>query len=144
MTSSSHAHTLGAGVIAVAVPRVAGLVPVLLFAAFAALYSIYPHNYPHYDELFHVLAGESWAAHGTLDTGDGPYTRTPLYTILVGALFKVFGPGLAPSPGCPRSSPARSGSPPPTCSSGPGPAAARRRSRRWASACARSSPTWPR
>ena len=93
MTSSSRAHTIGAG--AGAIPRVAGLVPLLLFAAFAALYSIYPNNYPHYDELFHVLAGESWAANGTLETGDGVYTRTPLYTILVGELFKALGPSLA-------------------------------------------------
>lgn len=49
---------------------------------------------PRYDELFHVLAAQSWAADGTLRIGDGEYRRAPLFTILLGSLFSWFGDGL--------------------------------------------------
>lgn len=70
------------------------LVPMALFAAFLAVYSIYPNNYPHHDELYHVLTGASYAADGTLALGDRIYGRTPLFTMLIGELFKTFGVSL--------------------------------------------------
>lgn len=72
-----------------------GRLPIGLLATFLALYSIYPNNTPHYDELYHVLAGVSFATNGTLALGDGVYERTPLYTMLVGQMFRAFGVSLA-------------------------------------------------
>ena len=71
-----------------------GLVPLGLFAVFLAVYALYPNNYPHHDELYHVLAGASYAADGTLRLGDGVYLRTPLFTMLIGELFDLFGVSL--------------------------------------------------
>jgi len=70
------------------------LIPLVLFAAFVALYSIHPNNYPHHDELYHVLAGAAWAESGSLALGDGVYQRAPLYTKLIGELFGLFGVSL--------------------------------------------------
>src|SRR3546814_4317252 len=49
---------------------------------------------PHFDELYHLLAARSWAAEGTLRIAEGIYDRTPLYTIMLGWLFRLFGDGL--------------------------------------------------
>jgi len=44
------------------------------------------------DEIYHLLAGRSWADHGTLAMGDGLYTRARLYTMATGWFFQLFGP----------------------------------------------------
>jgi len=43
------------------------------------------------DEIYHLLAGRSWAEHGTLAMGDGVYTRAKYYSIATGWFFKLFG-----------------------------------------------------
>src|SRR3546814_2779663 len=45
---------------------------------------------PHTDELYHLLAAHSWATEGTLRIAEGAYTRTSLYTIMLGWLFRFF------------------------------------------------------
>lgn len=50
---------------------------------------------PRTDELFHILAGRSWAEHGTFAMADGEYLRARLYTAATGVMFKLFGYGLA-------------------------------------------------
>jgi hypothetical protein len=44
------------------------------------------------DEIYHLLAGRSWADHGTLAMGDGVYTRARYYSIVTGWFFELFGP----------------------------------------------------
>jgi hypothetical protein len=44
------------------------------------------------DEIYHLLAGRSWADHGTLAMGDGVYTRARLYSMATGWFFEMFGP----------------------------------------------------
>lgn len=44
------------------------------------------------DEVWHLLAGRSWADHGTLAMGDGAYTRARYYTMATGEFFQLFGP----------------------------------------------------
>lgn len=51
------------------------------------------------DEIYHLLAGRSWADHGTLALGDGIYTRAKYYSIATGWFFELFGP----TPGVGRS-----------------------------------------
>ena len=45
---------------------------------------------PQFDELYHTLAARSWAQDGTLALADGAYTRTSLFTKLIGVLFRFF------------------------------------------------------
>jgi hypothetical protein len=44
------------------------------------------------DEIYHLLAGRSWADHGTLQMGDGVYTRARFYSMATGWFFELFGP----------------------------------------------------
>ena len=44
------------------------------------------------DEIYHLLAGRSWADHGTLAMGDGVYTRARFYSMMTGWFFQLFGP----------------------------------------------------
>lgn len=46
---------------------------------------------PIHDELYHLLAGRSWAESGTFSIADGSYDRAALYTMLVGVVYKFFG-----------------------------------------------------
>jgi 4-amino-4-deoxy-L-arabinose transferase-like glycosyltransferase len=46
------------------------------------------------DEVYHVLAGLSWLEEGTFAIGDGVYTRTPGFTVLVAASLELFGDSL--------------------------------------------------
>lgn len=48
----------------------------------------------HVDEMYHVLAAMSWLENGTFSIGDGAYTRTPAYTILVAGALELFGENL--------------------------------------------------
>lgn len=50
---------------------------------------------PIYDELYHVLAGRSWALDGTLTIGDGEYRRASLFSMGTGLMFCLFGESLA-------------------------------------------------
>jgi 4-amino-4-deoxy-L-arabinose transferase-like glycosyltransferase len=49
---------------------------------------------PQFDELYHLLAGRSWATDGTFALAGGEYARAPLFTVLVGLAFKVLGVSL--------------------------------------------------
>lgn len=49
---------------------------------------------PQYDELLHLLAARSWLREGTFRIGDGLYTRTPAFTIIVAGFLKAFGAGV--------------------------------------------------
>jgi len=51
-------------------------------------------HHPVGDEMFHILAAQSWATDGTLAIADGAYTRAAWYTKLVGALFLLLGNSL--------------------------------------------------
>jgi hypothetical protein len=48
-------------------------------------------NPVHVDELYHLLAGRSWAEEGTLRMLDGEYLRSRGFTALVGYTFELFG-----------------------------------------------------
>jgi hypothetical protein len=48
-------------------------------------------NPVHVDELYHLLAGRSWAEEGTLRMLDGEYLRGRGFTMLVGSVFELFG-----------------------------------------------------
>ena len=51
---------------------------------------------PAYDELYHILAAESWLADGSFTVYKGEYTRVPSYTILTAWMFDLAGgPDLA-------------------------------------------------
>ncbi len=49
---------------------------------------------PLHDELYHMLAAQSWLQDGTYGIGDGVYTRAALYTNLVGMAMSVVGDDL--------------------------------------------------
>ena len=46
---------------------------------------------PLYDEMYHVLAAQSWLRDGTLSIGDGLYERGRYFTLLVAGFFRLFG-----------------------------------------------------
>lgn len=46
---------------------------------------------PVYDELYHILAAQSWLEEGSLSIYQGSYERTPLYTILTARMFALAG-----------------------------------------------------
>ncbi|MDP2248369.1 MAG: hypothetical protein Q8J65_09585, partial [Nitrosomonadales bacterium] len=48
-------------------------------------------NPVHVDELYHLLAGRSWAEEGTLRMLDGEYLRGRGFTMLIGTVFELFG-----------------------------------------------------
>jgi len=49
---------------------------------------------PLYDEMYHVLAAQSWLRDGTLSIGDGLYERGRYFTLLVAGFFRLFGEAL--------------------------------------------------
>lgn len=46
---------------------------------------------PVYDELYHILAAQSWQEDGSLSIYQGSYERTPLYTFLTAWMFGLAG-----------------------------------------------------
>lgn len=56
---------------------------------------VYLDHTPHIDEFYHILAARSWLEDGTLRIGDGVYTRSWLFTVLVAWFFRFFGDSLA-------------------------------------------------
>jgi hypothetical protein len=50
---------------------------------------------PRTDELFHIIAGRSWAENGTFAMAGGEYVRSWPYTVATGLLFKLTGVGMA-------------------------------------------------
>lgn len=46
---------------------------------------------PSYDELYHILAAQSWLKDGTLAVYQGEYARVPLYTIFTAWMFDLAG-----------------------------------------------------
>jgi hypothetical protein len=71
---------------------------VLLGLALAILHgflaSIYIDHPPLYDEMYHMLAAESWRTSGELRILDGEYPRASLFTKLVGLNASICGPSL--------------------------------------------------
>ena len=51
-------------------------------------------HHPVGDEMFHVLAAQTWSSEGTLGIADGFYQRSALFTKFVGLLFTTFGESL--------------------------------------------------
>jgi hypothetical protein len=47
-----------------------------------------------YDEFYHVLAAQSWLENGTFSIGDGVYTRSSHYTVLIALVSRFFGDSL--------------------------------------------------
>ena len=68
-----------------------GLALAMLHGYFA---SIYIDHLPLYDEMYHMLAAESWRTSGELRILDGEYLRAPLFTKLVGLSANICGPSL--------------------------------------------------
>ena len=68
-----------------------GLALAILHGSFASIYIDHP---PLYDEMYHMLAAESWRATGELRILDGEYRRAPLFTKLVGLNANLCGPSL--------------------------------------------------
>lgn len=48
----------------------------------------------HFDELYHLLAAQSWLAEGELRIAEGIYDRTSLFTITIAAWMRLFGDSL--------------------------------------------------
>jgi hypothetical protein len=75
----------------VLVSVVLGLLVATLHVGLASVYIDHP---PHYDEMYHMLAAESWRATGELRILDGEYHRAALFTKLVGLHAGICGPSL--------------------------------------------------
>ncbi len=69
------------------------MIPALLVAAaLCLLYGLSIQTRPaHIDELYHLLAGRSWAQNGNFALLDGEYLRARLFTMMVGATFGLVG-----------------------------------------------------
>jgi hypothetical protein len=63
---------------------------IIFFIAVAVRLISLEHE-PITDELYHVLAAQSWMEDGSLRIGEGEYTRSYFFTILLGFIFSVFG-----------------------------------------------------
>lgn len=68
--------------------------PALIALASAALYLLGLDRYPHFDELYHVLAAEGWLATGQPMIAQGLYPRDLWLTRLIAWLFGLFGSSL--------------------------------------------------
>jgi hypothetical protein len=58
------------------------------------LASTYIDHPPLYDEMYHMLAAESWSTSGELRILDGEYLRAPLFTKMVALNANICGPSL--------------------------------------------------
>jgi hypothetical protein len=67
------------------------LAPALLGALALAVRLPHFDHVAGFDELYHVLAAQSWLAEGQLRVADGTYTRTSLYTIFLAQWLRLFG-----------------------------------------------------
>lgn len=68
--------------------------PALIALASAALYLLGLDRYPHFDELYHVLAAQGWQATGQPMIAEGLYPRDLWLTRLIAWLFDRFGSSL--------------------------------------------------
>jgi hypothetical protein len=68
-----------------------GLALAILHGFLASIYIDHP---PFYDEMYHMLAAESWRTSGELRILDGEYRRASLFTKLVGLHESICGPSL--------------------------------------------------
>ncbi|MGI9285612.1 MAG: ArnT family glycosyltransferase, partial [Pseudomonadales bacterium] len=66
----------------------------ILLATVVRLVGVGVAHLPVGDEMFHVLAAQSWAMEGSLRIADGSYDRAALFTMLIGELFSIFGDSL--------------------------------------------------
>ena len=72
----------------------AGLAGLVLAVFHLALASIYIDHPPQFDEMYHMLAAESWRESGELRILDGEYTRAADFTRLVALQSYLCGPSL--------------------------------------------------
>jgi len=63
----------------------------LVFAAAIVLRLAQLDAGPTYDELYHLMAAQSWIETGTFAIADGAYTRTPIYTTLTAHVLELTG-----------------------------------------------------
>lgn len=68
--------------------------PALIVLLSAALYLLGLDRYPHFDELYHVLAAQGWQATGQPMIAEGLYPRDLWLTRLIAWLFDRLGPSL--------------------------------------------------
>jgi hypothetical protein len=68
-----------------------GLALAMLHGYLASIYIDHP---PLYDEMYHMLAAESWRTSGELRILDGEYLRASLFTKMVGLNANICGPSL--------------------------------------------------
>lgn len=68
------------------------IIVLFVIASITRLVSI--NHSPYDDEMFHVLAAQSWSSGNSLSIGDGVYNRAYLFTIIIGYLFQLFGENL--------------------------------------------------
>lgn len=65
-----------------------------LFFLAAAVRFIGLDHTPLHDELYHVLAAQSWLENGSFAIDEGSYTRSRFFTVLVAGFFYLFGDSL--------------------------------------------------
>ena len=65
-------------------PRTAFVIAALVFVFALSIRLAHFENEPITDELYHLLAAESWTEDGSFGIADGEYTRASLFTMLVG------------------------------------------------------------
>ncbi|MGI9284682.1 MAG: ArnT family glycosyltransferase [Pseudomonadales bacterium] len=66
----------------------------ILLATVVRLVGVGVAHLPVGDEMFHILAAQSWAMEGSLRIADGSYDRAALFTMMIGELFSIFGDSL--------------------------------------------------
>ena len=74
--------------------RVPWLAPLLVGALALAVRLPNLDHVAHFDELYHLVAAQSWLADGQLRIAEGTYNRTPLFTIFLAQWLGLFGENL--------------------------------------------------
>ena len=76
------------------VTRVSWLAPLLVGLLALGVRLLHLDKPAHFDELYHLLAGQSWLAEGTLRIAEGTYNRTALFTIYLAGWMALLGESL--------------------------------------------------
>lgn len=71
--------------------RSAVIFGVVVFTLAVAMRVAHLNAPPAYDELYHVLAAQSWLSDGTFAIYQGEYSRVPFYTIMTAWMFDLAG-----------------------------------------------------
>jgi hypothetical protein len=70
---------------------VLGIEVLLLFTLTVFTRAVFLDHEPIHDELYHLLAAQSWVSEGTFRIAGGEYNRGGLYTAFVGTIYNLFG-----------------------------------------------------